>query len=685
VFENSIFGIYKNNCPYIVYHINYIWTSTSTNNWNTATNWTPNGVPNSASDEVTFNISGVVATCNVSTSVTIGKVNITTGSGGSALTLSTTAGRTLTVANIEDSSNKSNTISARIALLSNATFKVTNAVTLTMSGVISGSFGITKTGAGILIFSATETYTGSTTISEGTLQIGAVTTSDITIALGAKLITRRNVTAATYNNISGDGDVEILIVASGTIITLGPNITYTGITLVKNNGGNGTLEITGSFASNVTVNSGQTFRTAYTADGIFSNSISGAGNVQINNSTGITTTFTSPSNNYTGTTTITSGRLIIGNGTTGSMPTGQITYGNGTTNAKTLAFNLNTDKIISNVISFGTATNDNINNIDILSSNTVTLSSAPINTAGKMTLNAGTGKLILNASSARTGPTVINTGTLQINSGIVINSPITINSTGILKGNGTCANVTVQSGGTIMAGASVGTLTIDGDLTLNTGSNTTFEIDNNTDASLDRGIAYDAINVVNTTTPSTGNLNIASGSKLTMSFFNPSVDFSNIFWNSTIKTWNYIQALGGIGTFDTYDYIFNSLSGPVPGIISNLRSNDDLDITFTPNSSPIVPCFAYNNINKYSLDDDIIIHKQGKYNNNWTDINGLLLTKDHLIKYNDKVMYASEYSSGIDNIHDELVDLYSNDGRFITINNVLVATKKNEKYKISII
>jgi len=762
--------------------VNYTWISTSDTDWNTAANWLENVVPDSPLDEVTFDISGgVIGTCNISTTVEIGKVNIITGPGGSPLTLSASASQTLETANIKDSSSQSNTISAVIVLPSDATFEVTNAVTLTMSNNVSGTLrNVNKTGSGTLVFgsSTSFSYSGTTTVTGGILQLNVATsTTSTTISSGATLKISRSGNS-TYTNISGGGNVEIAGQIGVVQITFSTGVSYTGTTLISE----GSLRLTGSFSSNVTINSGKILFFAHTADTTFANSITGAGIVNVGNSSGITTTLTSSSNTYSGNTQLSQGTLQIGNGITGSVGTGTILFGTNPSSVRTLAFNMNSDillanslsfanigdninninilnsnnvtfttaiasggtgkitvssqgtgkliitnnssrtgqtlinsgtlqlgngtstngsvgnaqitfantttpkslvyfyngnKVISNPISFGTVTTDNVNNINILSANTVTLSAATINTAGKMTLNAGTGKLIINASSTRTGPTVINTGTLQINSGVSISSPITINSTGLLQGNGTCSSVTVQSGGTIMAGTSVGTLTVDGDLTLNTGSNTIFELTDNTDLITDRGTKFDAINVINTTTPSTGNLIINSGSKLTMSFFNPSVNFSDIFWNSTMKTWNYIQALGGSGTFDTYDYIFTGLSGPVPGTISNLRNlTNDLDITFTPNSSPIVPCFAFNNINKYSLDDDIIISKQGKSNSDWIYINGLLLTKDHLIKYNDKVMYASEYSSELVNVCDELVDLYSNDGRFVVINNISVATKK---------
>jgi len=92
---------------------------------------------------------------------------------------------------------------------------------------------------------------------------------------------------------------------------------------------------------------------------------------------------------------------------------------------------------------------------------------------------------------------------------------------------------------------------------------------------------------------------------------------------------------------------------------------------------PPIPCFAYNNIINYVLPNDIVIDKQGKINNEWININGLLLTKNHLVNIDNKIMYALNYTDNKSYIDDELVHLTSPDGRFIEINGILVATTKN--------
>jgi fibronectin-binding autotransporter adhesin len=82
--------------------------------------------------------------------------------------------------------------------------------TLTMSGVISGTGPLTKTGDGILKLSASHTYTGGTVISGGTLQLGSANTlaaGTITVQNGATLDLRGFglVTKAYVIRIAGTG------------------------------------------------------------------------------------------------------------------------------------------------------------------------------------------------------------------------------------------------------------------------------------------------------------------------------------------------------------------------------------------------------------------------------------------------------------------------------------------------
>ncbi len=90
--------------------------------------------------------------------------------------------------------------------------------------------------------------------------------------------------------------------------------------------------------------------------------------------------------------------------------------------------------------------------------------------AGGFILNAGssgTGRLILGGSNTYTGATIVNAGTLLVNGSIAAASPVSVASGATLGGNGTIeSSVTVAANGTLAPGASVGTLTVNGNLTL---------------------------------------------------------------------------------------------------------------------------------------------------------------------------------------------------------------------------
>ncbi|TCS99734.1 autotransporter-associated beta strand repeat-containing protein, partial [Aquabacter spiritensis] len=107
-----------------------------------------------------------------------------------------------------------------------ATFEVDTAQALTLSGVLSGSAGLTKTGGGLLILTGENSYAGLTTIAAGTLQIGNGGT--IGSILGdvvneASLVFNRSDTYAFTGQISGSGAVTFT--GGGTVLFSSP---YTG-------------------------------------------------------------------------------------------------------------------------------------------------------------------------------------------------------------------------------------------------------------------------------------------------------------------------------------------------------------------------------------------------------------------------------------------------------------------------
>ena len=248
---------------------------------------------------------------------------------------------------------------------------------LLISGVISGSGGVSQIGTrGKTILWGENTYTGGTTVSAGTLQIGdggnkGSITGDV-INNGSLWFNRSD--PYTFGGaISGAGVVRKL--GSGVTTLTGAN-TYTGDTTISS----GVLQIgdggtKGSITGKVN-NSGGELRFNRSDTYTFGGVISGVGSV---NQLGTGTTVLTGNSAYTGGTTISNGTLQIGNGGT----TGSIAYN--VNNNGTLAFNR------SNALTF----------------------SGLISGAGSVA-QLGSGNLSMSGANTYTGGTTISRGTVTI-------------------------------------------------------------------------------------------------------------------------------------------------------------------------------------------------------------------------------------------------------------------------------
>jgi autotransporter-associated beta strand protein len=211
------------------------------------------------------------------------------------------------------------TISCPIALDNNRIFTVaddgTSATDLTVSGVISTSFGVTKAGLGTMTLSGSNTYTGATTINAGTLQIGASTSALGTVggitsvASGAVLdLNGFNLSNAEPLTLYGAG---LTASPAGALTNTGGNASYSGpITL----GSASTITATssGTITCSGTLGTG-TF--ALTLDGTAGSSGTMSGIITTPTSitkNGAGTWILSGTNNYAGATTISEGTLKLG-------------------------------------------------------------------------------------------------------------------------------------------------------------------------------------------------------------------------------------------------------------------------------------------------------------------------------------------------------------------------------------
>ncbi|NVD40080.1 autotransporter-associated beta strand repeat-containing protein [Ensifer sp. HO-A22] len=354
-----------------------------------------------------------------------------------------------------------------IAINNSASLTIEQSSNGSLSSAITGNGSLSKTGSGTLTLGGMNTYTGATSIAAGgTLALsgqGRINASsgltadgvfDVSAAgapsvksvvgsgqveLGTKTLNITNATGTFSGAINGSGGISV---SGGTQVLTGAN-TFSGqaginigSTLQIGDGGAG-----GSLVSNI-LNSGavvfnsssnSTYGGSITGNGTFSQIGSGTLTLTANNSTA-------------GAVTIGSGSTLqLGNGGTTGWIGGSGNFLGPITNNGTLVYNRSNDVSHAGTIS------------------------------GNGTISqAGTGKLTLTGdNSLFAGATSVTSGTAYINGQLGGN--VNVGSGGTLGGSGRIGGgVTVN--GTLSAGNSPGTLTIGGDLTLNAGSTSVFEL-----------------------------------------------------------------------------------------------------------------------------------------------------------------------------------------------------------------
>lgn len=257
----------------------------------------------------------------------------------------------------------------------------------TFAGTINGAGNLVKEGDGTFTLTGNNGYTGLTIVSAGTLQIGNGGTTGAmagSIRNNSQLVFNRS-NAQTYGGvISGSG--SLTKTGAGNLTLLSDN-NYTGGTTISS----GTLTLgnggtTGSVAGDIS-NNGELVLNHSNARTL-SNKVSGSGTLT---KTGSNTLTLIGDNTYSGVTTISAGRLEIGNGgTTGSVA------GNIINNA-TLAFNRSDDITYAGAIS-GTGSVIQAGNGVLTLSGNNSYSGGTVVTAGKLILRgvnaAGTGAIV---------------------------------------------------------------------------------------------------------------------------------------------------------------------------------------------------------------------------------------------------------------------------------------------------
>jgi autotransporter-associated beta strand protein len=361
-------------------------------------------------------------------------VDVVTGSGSlimegtNALTITsdnTYTGGTIISSGLLQLGNGGTTGSIVGDVLNNAVLIFNRSNTLVVPGAISGLGSVQQNGGGTSILLGNNTYTGGTFINAGTLQLGnGGTTGSIigNVVNNGALIFNRSDTATFGGVISGPGNVQQN--GSGTTVLTAGN-TYTGGTIINA----GTLQLgnggtTGSIVGNV-LNSGIL---AFNRSDLvsFGGLVSGTGVLA---QLGSGTLALPNSNPYSGGTIISAGTILTQNAS--ALGTGPVAFGNGATLQVQELLNVNGDWTVS--------------------SGTATVSGGVVQTFGDFNLGGG-GTLIANANFNVPGAANINSSGFVVNSAFTVSDDINLNGSAAAVVNGllTSPNVNVNSSSSLI-------------------------------------------------------------------------------------------------------------------------------------------------------------------------------------------------------------------------------------------
>jgi autotransporter-associated beta strand protein len=494
----------------------YIWVGGSGAAYTTPANWNLNmAFPgNLAADTATFS-----TTANPSETVTLAAAATLT-----RWIFNTTAATSYTVDG------------GQTVTLSGGILNTSTGGTHTIANNIAGTGGIAQYGAGsTLVLSGAGTYTGATTISAGTLQTAADnvlgSSSALTIAAGATLDIGSTVQAVA--SLAGAGTINFA--AAGKTLTFGTDNTSTSFSgnfaggqakpikegtgtfslggTMGSDGGNfevhgGTLAITGSgnlAGVLLLLSANTTLDVSAASAGVSATGVFGPGSATIHlgsRTLTIERTDSTFGSNFTGTIDG-SGGLTIGQNSTlrlygASTYTGATTL---TTAASTLGAYANNAISASSEVNIAAsgakvdisgapgdvsirALRGVAGSIFTVRNNNLVITNAASDFAGiiKPAFGVVTGGLILNGGhqtlsgiNTYLGATTVNAGTLSVNGSTATSSLTTVNTGGTLGGNGTVGNTAI-AGGALAPGNSIGTLTVQGNLSFTAASSYMVEV-----------------------------------------------------------------------------------------------------------------------------------------------------------------------------------------------------------------
>jgi autotransporter-associated beta strand protein len=369
-----------------------------------------------------------------------------------------------------------------------------SSATETIALGLTGAGNVTQNGAGTLILSASNGYSGGTILNGGTV-------------------------VAANNSSFGAGVVSVqsnATIATGASITLTNTLGVSnGATATLNNAGYGLME-NGAIGGNGALN------------------LIGAGTTTLNSA-----------NSYSGGTTLNGGSVVAGNNA--SFGTGNIAVSSSATISAGVP-----NLAITNTMSIAAGQMAGLDT----TGNSWTQSGAISGNGGLTKVSAG--MLTLSGANTYSGMTLVGGGTLQVTGSLLGAGTVTVASGGTLSGTGYVGKTTIQSGGTISAGANgnIGNLSLSS-LILNGGGAMNWKM---LDAAGVPGIGYDTLGI-------TGALDLSSLDGVTkftinlqtLSSTNPAVSGSSANFNANVSTNWVIASYGNLtGTFSTNLFAINA-------------------------------------------------------------------------------------------------------------------------------
>ena len=474
---------------------------------------------------------------------------------------------------------------------SSVTVNATASHTFTGGSVGGALTTLTKAGSGTLTLGTAHTYGGITTISNGTVSVGnnaALGTGGVTLAGGTlsapavrTLGNAVNVAASSTINFGTAGNSALVLNgdltgSAGVQLTVTPTVATTAGTRVRLGSG-----ITNTFTCNSDINLNGTFTFAtYNHSGTqtFNGVISGTGLLGRRSSLAGTAgvTILNGTNTYGGGTVIADGAIGFGLDSIGSPTVTAGPIGTGTlsveNNASTFhrLFASGGARTVGNAFVWPTGANQDLT---IEGSQKLTLSgSMDLGAATRTIVTSNSADTVLSGVLSNGGLTKTGPGVLRLNGANTYVGPTTING-GTLGGTGMISGpVTIAVGGNLAPGASIGTLTISNDLTLN--GTFTAEVDSGTSPNCDKVTGIGTLTyggtlaVVNNgpglTASDTFQIFSATTYAGAFASITPALPGANLAWNTNTLTADgtlRIVSTGGGGPSTTRTNIASSVSG----------------------------------------------------------------------------------------------------------------------------